>query len=79
MEIADEHVRRTFLPDIPTPESTLLPLELIAMYPWEIPVPTKRQQTGDNLAEKEGITVGTEAPHGDNNSICVNDLIFFYW
>ena len=23
MEIADEHVRRTFLPDIPTPESTL--------------------------------------------------------
>ena len=23
MEIANEHVRRTFLPDIPTPESTL--------------------------------------------------------
>ena len=51
------------------------PLELITMYPGQNSVPTKHQQCGDN-AEKERNTVG--ALHGDNNSICVHDLIFVY-
>ena len=45
------------------------------MYPKARSVPTKHQQTGDK-AEKERNTVLNGVPHKDNNSICVNDLIF---
>jgi hypothetical protein len=44
------------------------------MYPGHNSVPTKCQQSGDK-AERECNTVASKAtPHGDDNSICVNDL-----
>ena len=48
------------------------------MYPETVAVPTKRQQTGDSLAEKERNTAVFGAHHGDDNSIRVNDLIPVY-
>jgi len=54
------------------------PLELIAIYPGKNAVQTKCQQTGDK-AEKKRNTLGIGAPFGEDNSIRVKDLIFFYW
>ena len=54
------------------------PLELITMYPEWKAVPKKCQQTGDNLEEKGRYTFGRGPLHGDDNSICVYDLIFVY-
>ena len=53
------------------------PLELITMYPEARSVPTKHRQTGDK-AEKKRNTVVTGAPHGNDNSVRVNNLIFVY-
>ena len=53
------------------------PLESITMYPVCKSATTRRQQTGDE-AENERNTLGKAVPHGDDNSICVNHLIFFY-
>ena len=54
------------------------PLELIAMSPGKRSVTTKRQQIG-NKAEKERNTAFRGVPHVNDNSICVNDLIFLRW
>ena len=48
------------------------------MYPEARSVPTKHQRTGDQ-AEKARGTVVSGAPHGDDNSVRVNDLIFVYF
>ena len=53
------------------------PLESITMYPVCKSATTRRQQTGDE-AENERDTVGKGVPHGDDNSICVDHLIFVY-
>jgi hypothetical protein len=53
------------------------PLELIAMYPVSSSVSTKHQQTGDE-AEKERNTAVMGVPHGEDNSIRVNNLILVY-
>ena len=47
------------------------------MYPGQNTVPTKRQRSGDK-AEKERDTVRSLAPHGEDNPISGNDLIFLY-
>jgi hypothetical protein len=45
------------------------------MYPEKDPVRTKYRQSGDE-AEKERDTAGIGVPHGEDNSIRVNDLIY---
>ena len=50
------------------------PLELIAKYPFPPSPPTKCQQTGDNLAEKERNTI-LNVLDRDKNSVRVYDLI----
>ena len=52
------------------------PLELIAMYAGTS-LPTKGQQTGDNLAKKERNTSLSDLD-SDNNSVRVYDLIVGY-
>ena len=47
------------------------------MYPGLNSVPTKHQQSSDK-AEKERNTVASGAPHRNDNSIRVYDLIFVY-
>ena len=53
------------------------PLESITMYPVCKSATTRRQQTGDEAENKRNTVVRGE-PHGDDNSICVDHLIFVY-